>query len=286
MTKIDKNKFFNIILILENFLIVFIVLLVFLKIEKFKENLFYYLKLIVPYLSHNIFLLILSLVAALLIVILHFIIWKLIFKINNIEKNYSEISKIYFKIHFKRTFSPLGRASPILNLGLDIKKSSKIYFDYSIIILLGSSLFFIIFLYKIIIIFILGLLIYTIMLLLLKEILFKDIEFKEYFKTVLTALFLEIISFITFLFSLYIFNNNLDVYTALISYLIWVLVSSISPFLYGTGASESLATLFIYYLGFNPYLYLISLLYYRIITTYLPILGTILPDNFLKMLDK
>jgi len=100
-------------------------------------------------------------------------------------------------------------------------------------------------------------------------------------KLIFISILLEFISFISFICSVYIFKNNLDISTVLIGYLIWVLISTLSPFLYGTGASESLATLFIYYSGRDPSLFLISVLYYRILTTYLPIIGLLLPENIL-----
>jgi len=277
-----ENKILKNLLILENVLISLIVFYFLFKLEKFTYNLIFYLKNIIPVFIENIYLVILSLLSLLLMILLHIILWFDIFKINKEGKPLEEIVKIYFKIHTKRTFSPLGPVSPLLNIDSDFKKSLLIYFHYSAIIFLGSTLFFLCFLlYRFPLFLILSLLFYIIIFLVLKEFFFKTLNFSELMKLIFISILLEFISFISFICSVYIFKNNLDISTVLIGYLIWVLISTLSPFLYGTGASESLATLFIYYSGGDPSLFLISVLYYRILTTYLPIIGLLLPENIL-----
>jgi len=277
-----ENKFLKKLLILENILITFVAFYFLLKLEKFAYNLFFYFKNIIPLFIDNIYLVILSLLSLVLIILLHIILWFEIFKINNEQKSVKEVIEIYFKIHAKRTFSPLGPISPILNIDSNLKKSTLIYFHYSAVIFLGSSLFFLIFLlYRLPFLLIITFVFYLIIFLILKETVFKNIKIFEITKLLLISVLLELISFIAFIYCVYIFKNNLDISTLLISYLIWVLISTISPFLYGTGAGESLATLFIYYSGYNPYSFLISILYYRLLTTYLPILGIMIPEKYL-----
>jgi hypothetical protein len=278
-----EKKILKSFLILENVLITLVVFYFLFKLEKFIPNLISNFRNIIPIFIENIFLVILSLFSLVLMILLHIILWFEVFKINKEDKQLKEIIKIYFKVHTKRTFSPLGPISPILNIDSDLKKSTIIYIHYSLLIFLGSFLFFLIFLlYRFLIFLIAAFVVYVIILLVLKETIFKNIKFFEIFKLILISGLLEFISFAAFIYSVYIFKNNLDISTILLSYLIWVLISTISPFLYGTGAGESLATLFIYYSGYDPSLFLISTLYYRLLTTYLPILGLLIPKKYLE----
>ena len=283
----NKSKLLNKILILENLLITIVVLILLLKAERFIEKFVEGLSNIYLYFSKNFLLVCNNFLVLFLILLLHAILWRKIFFYYGKNVKVSEVFKIFIKIHTKRTFSPLGPVSPILNIDHDIKTSSLIYFSYAIFIFLGSFLFFIMFFfYKIPIIFFAFVLFYILILLFLKETFFKNYDLKNYLELIFLAFLLEALSFIAFLISLWVFNNSLDIFSALLVYLIWVLVSTISPFLYGTGAGEMLATLVVYYLGYNPSLFLLSTIYYRLLTTYLPILFILIPQNLLKILDK
>lgn len=272
--KINKNSILTILLLIENiFVFIFVIFLIY-KLKEIEDRYLIELFSFKNYFLFNSTYLIFSILIFLAITLLHILLWYKIFKILDLEKNLIQSSYLYFKIHTKRLFSPFGPISPIINLESERRKASLSYLIYTYFVFLGSFLFFslVFLIFKIFLPSVLFLLI-LIFSFIIKRKFFINIEVYKFLELLLITFLIESLSFYLFYLSNVIFLPGVKLMDSFIAYLIWVIISSIFPFLYGTGVSESLSLLYVYYLGYNPTLFLFSLIYYRIITTYLPILG-------------
>lgn len=272
--KINKNSILTILLLIENiFVFIFVIFLIY-KLKEIEDRYLIELFSFKNYFLFNSTYLIFSILIFLAITLLHILLWYKIFKILDLEKNLIQSSYLYFKIHTKRLFSPFGPISPIINLESESRKASLSYLIYTYFVFLGSFLFFslVFLIFKIFLPSVLFLLI-LIFSFIIKRKFFRNIEVYKFLELLLITFLIESLSFYLFYLSNVIFLPGVKLIDSFIAYLIWVIISSIFPFLYGTGVSEGLSLLYVYYLGYNPTLFLFSLIYYRIITTYLPILG-------------
>lgn len=272
--KINKNSILTILLLIENiFVFIFVIFLIY-KLKEIEDRYLIELFSFKNYFLFNSTYLIFSILIFLAITLLHILLWYKIFKILDLEKNLIQSSYLYFKIHTKRLFSPFGPISPIINLESESRRASLSYLIYTYFVFLGSFLFFslVFLIFKIFLPSVLFLLI-LIFSFIIKRKFFRNIEVYKFLELLLITFLIESLSFYLFYLSNVIFLPGVKLIDSFIAYLIWVIISSIFPFLYGTGVSEGLSLLYVYYLGYNPTLFLFSLIYYRIITTYLPILG-------------
>ncbi len=272
--KINKNSILTILLLIENiFVFIFVIFLIY-KLKEIEDRYLIELFSFKNYFLFNSTYLISSILIFLAITLLHILLWYKIFKILDLEKNLIQSSYLYFKIHTKRLFSPFGPISPIINLESESRRASLSYLIYTYFVFLGSFLFFslVFLIFKIFLPSVLFLLI-LIFSFIIKRKFFRNIEVYKFLELLLITFLIESLSFYLFYLSNVIFLPGVKLMDSFIAYLIWVIISSIFPFLYGTGVSEGLSLLYVYYLGYNPTLFLFSLIYYRIITTYLPILG-------------
>ncbi|GIW65610.1 MAG: hypothetical protein KatS3mg094_129 [Candidatus Parcubacteria bacterium] len=273
-----KKPLLKIFLILENILIsVLIFYFIINNFKDFNKSFFYYLYIFDIFISENYLFFFISLLFSILVLLSQALLWKKIFEINNINIKYLSSLNLFSLIHFKRLFSPFGPISPILNIGGDIKKSTFIYSTYIIFITLGSIFFFFSALASIYpnLIILFSLLFFLILKLLTKRKL-GNLNFKNFFILIFLSYLNEFFSYATFLFSLKIFSLNIDFYNSLFIYLTWVIVSSLFPFLYGTGSSELTSIYLANYLGYDSALFALGIIFYRIIITYFPILFLIL----------
>lgn len=272
--KINKNSILAILLLIENiFVFIFVIFLVY-KIKEAENEYLIELFSIKNYFLFNPIHFISTILVFFLINLLHILLWYKIFQMLDLNKDLFQSAYLYFKIHTKRLFSPFGPISPIINLESENRKASLSYLIYVYFVFLGSFLFFSL-IFSIFKVFLL-LIVFSLILifsLILKIRFFKNIEIYKFLELLLITFLIESLSFYLFYLSNTIFLPNIKLFDSFIAYLIWVIVSSVFPILYGTGTSEGLSLLYIYYLGYNPTLFLFSLIYYRLITTYLPILG-------------
>ncbi|GIW66926.1 MAG: hypothetical protein KatS3mg095_0824 [Candidatus Parcubacteria bacterium] len=272
-----KNKILKVILILENLLISIILFYFITKnFQNFKSDFLYYLYIFDSFISKNLLSFSLSFVFLIGVLMSQIFLWKKIFDINFIKVNHLNSLYFFSLIHFKRLFSPLGPISPILNINEDFKKSTIIYTTYVIFITLGSIIFFAI---PILLLYPLLIFIFPVIFILSKIIIKKIIgrlNLKDFFVLLFTSYLNEFFSYTVFIFSLKLFSININIFDSIFIYLIWVIISSLFPFLYGTGTSELLSIFLASYLGYNSALFALGIIYYRLIITYLPILLIIL----------
>lgn len=276
---LNRKNLLRIILIFENlFIISLLFYIVITNLKEFKENFFYYFYTFDIFINENYIYLILSLLSVILVILTHLILWKKIFYLRNQKLNYLQTLSLFSYIHFKRLFSPLGPISPIFNINNDLKTSAIIYSTYVYFITLGSFLFFSIFLIFIypILGFLLPLIFYFSYLIIKKiKLINLKLTIKDYIIFIFVSLGNELFSFFAYYFSLKLFSLNIDFLNSLIIYLIWIIISSLFPFLYGSGTSELITILLINNLGYDSALFGLAIIFYRLIITYLPLLGLI-----------
>lgn len=276
---LTNKNLIRIILILENiFIIILLGYLVIKNLKNFRENFIFYFYTFDILVNENINYLILSLLSVLMVIFSHIFLWQGIFSLKKIRLTYFQSLALFSFIHFKRLFSPLGPLSPILNINNNLKNSTVIYSLYLYFITLGSILFFsLLFLITYPILLILLPIIFYLNYFLLKKIKLLNINISKflYFKLILASIVNEMFSFTAYYFSLKLFDFQLSLINSLIIYLIWVVISSIFPFLYGSGTSELLTTILIHNLGYDSALFGLAIIFYRLIISYLPLLGLI-----------
>ncbi|MCS7184161.1 MAG: flippase-like domain-containing protein [Patescibacteria group bacterium] len=280
----NKKNFLKIILVIENLLIISLLFYFIVKnLKDFKENFSIYFYTFDIFILENYLYLIFSLISLIFVIISHLFLWRKIFQLNGIYLTPLQSLSFFSFIHFKRLFSPFGPISPILNINNDLKKSALIYSLYVYFIILGSIIFFSLFfimIYPILTIF-LPLIIYFNYLLIKKiRSLQIDISPFNYFYLIIFSLLNEIFSFVTYYFSLKLFNLQINILESLFVYFVWSLVSSISPFLYGSGTSEFISIIVAYILGYDSSLFGLAIIFYRLIITYLPLLGLVFFKKF------
>lgn len=282
---VNKNSFLKFILIVENLLIISLLLYIIIKnLKDFKEDFIFYFSTLDLFLAKNFIYLIFSILATILVVMSHMILWKKIFQFNNIQISYWEALSIFSFIHFKRLFSPLGPISPILNINQDLKKSTIIYSLYVYFITLGSLCFFSFFVLLIYPWLFLGLVLIipaSFLFFVKKNKLFNiHLSKTDYFFTIFISFLNEFFSFLAYFFSLKLFNSDLNFLNSILIYFAWVIISSFFPFLYGSGTSELGSLILVYNLGYDAGLFSLSIIFYRLIITYFPLLGLIFYKKF------
>lgn len=278
---LTKKNILRILLIIENLFIISLLLYIVIKnLENFKENFVFYFYTFDIFINENFSFLILALISVFLVINTHIILWKEIFQLNKIKLTYFQSLSLFSFIHFKRLFSPLGPISPILNINNDLKLSTIIYSIYIYFITLGSIIFFllmILILYPIIIIAVLGLIILGYFIIKNNLLKFLNISINKvvFSKLTISSFLNEFFSFLAYYFSLKLFTFQFNFFEALIIYFIWMLISSFFPFLYGSGTSELVVIILIHNLGYDSALFGLAIVFYRLIISYLPLLGLI-----------
>jgi len=273
LENIKFKKILKYIIIVENFLIVFLLIfLVSKNFNNYKEKFFSYFSKIDIFVLDNLNYFLFSLISLALVISISIIIWRIIFKTFNYKKSLSEIFHLYLKIFFKRLFSPLGPISPLINIEEDIKKSTLIYSSYIFFITLGSILFFSV-------IFILS---WPILMLVIPFFIyliynsFKKLNLKiskkDFFLLLFFSYLNEFFSYACFFYSTKIFDLNMNLIDSVYIYLVWVITSSLFPFLYGSGASEIVSIILANSFGYDGALFTLSIIYYRFIITYLSLI--------------
>lgn len=264
------------ILILENlFIIILLSYIIFKNLKNFKEDFIFYFYTFDIFIIENINYLFLSLLSVGMVIFSHIFLWREIFALKNIKLTYFQSLSLFSFIHFKRLFSPLGPISPLINIDKNLKSSTITYSLYIYFIILGSIIFFIsafslIYFYFLILIFLsfyLGFIFF-------KKINF-DIKFSTYLKLLISSILNECFSFLAYYFSLMLFGIKINLLSTILIYLTWVIVSSLFPFLYGSGTSELITTILVYNLNYDGSLFGLAIIFYRLIITYLPLLGLI-----------
>lgn len=287
--KINRNKFISILLLIENLLIFLIIVFLILNVPKIDKTYLQQLKIVKNYFYFHSGFLLISFFSSFLLIFFHIFLWFFLFRFSKIEKNLLEASYTYFRVHARRLLSPFGPLSPIIFLEAENKNYSLFYISYSFFILLGSILFFILifFSFKYFIVLIPSIF-FIIVVYFVKKNFLKNFDTWQFLLLTSITFLLELTGFFIFYLTTKAFLENINIYYIFIAYLIWVITSSVSPLLYGTGSSEALSLLYIYYLGYNPYTFLLSLIYYRLITTYLPLLGLLINPHKIttKTVDK
>jgi hypothetical protein len=272
----ENNKFKKILrylIIFENIFIAFVIIFILSKnFKNYNEKLSSYLINLDVFISKNINYFFISLLFLSLVILTSILIWKKIFTIFNYKKSFIEVFHIYIKIFFKRLFSPLGPISPILNISEDLKTSTLIFSTFVFFITLGSITFFSI-------LFILSWPILILAIPLFVYLVYKSFKklnlkiLKRDFFVILVLSYLnEFFSYSCFLYSIKFFDLKINPIDSLYIYFVWVISSSLFPFLYGSGASEILSVILASNFGYDEALFSLGIIYYRFIITYLPLI--------------